>query len=42
MYIHALYRIYGQELQDEKDEKVDNSDPETGVPQLLKFQIPKC
>jgi superfamily II DNA or RNA helicase len=39
MYIHALYRIYGQELQDEKDEKVDNSDPETGVPQLLKFQI---
>jgi superfamily II DNA or RNA helicase len=39
MYIHALYRIYWQELQDEKDEKVDNPDPETGIPQLLKFQI---
>jgi superfamily II DNA or RNA helicase len=39
MYIHALYRIYGQELLDEKDEKVENADPETGIPQLLKFQV---
>jgi len=39
MYIHALYRIYGQDLQDEKDEKVENDDPTSGKPQLLKFQI---
>ncbi|HEU5290673.1 MAG TPA: helicase-related protein [Cyclobacteriaceae bacterium] len=39
MYIHALYRIYGQDLQDEKENKVSIDDPTTGKPQLLKFQI---
>jgi len=39
MYIHALYRIYGQDLQDEKENKVDIDDPASGKPQLLKFQI---
>ncbi|HAM09964.1 MAG TPA: hypothetical protein DCP74_06750, partial [Bacteroidales bacterium] len=39
MYIHALYRIYGQDLQDEKENKVDIDDPGSGKPQLLKFQI---
>ncbi len=39
MYIHALYRIYGQDLLDEKDNKVDIDDPSSGKPQLLKFQI---
>lgn len=39
MYIHALYRIYGQDLQDEKENKVDIDDPALGKPQLLKFQI---
>ncbi len=39
MYIHALYRIFGQELDDEKDTKVDIDEPSSGKPQLLKFQI---
>lgn len=39
MYIHALYRIYGQDLLDEKENKVDIDDPISGKPQLLKFQI---
>ncbi len=39
MYIHALYRIYGQELQDEKENKINIDDPSSGKPQLLKFQI---
>jgi ERCC4-related helicase len=39
MYIHALYRIYGQDLQDEKENKVGVDDPASGKPQLLKFQI---
>ena len=39
MYIHALYRIYGQELLDEKENKVEIDDPSSGKPQLLKFQI---
>lgn len=39
MYIHALYRIYGQELIDEKENKVPVDDPDSGKPQLLKFQI---
>ncbi len=39
MYIHALYRIYGQDLLDEKENKVDTDDPSSGKPQLLKFQI---
>jgi len=39
MYIHALYRIYGQDLLDEKENKVSIDDPTTGKPQLLKFQI---
>lgn len=39
MYIHALFRIYGQDLQDEKEKKVEVDDPATGKPQLLRFQI---
>lgn len=39
MYIHALYRIYGQDLLDEKESKVESDDPATGKPQLLKFQV---
>lgn len=39
MYIHALFRIYGQDLLDEKERKVEIDDPSTGKPQLLKFQI---
>ncbi|MFH1789891.1 MAG: SNF2-related protein, partial [bacterium] len=39
MYIHALYRIYGQDLLDEKENKVEADDPNSGKPQLLKFQI---
>lgn len=39
MYVHALYRIYGQELEDEREEIVGADDPSTGKPQLLKFQI---
>lgn len=39
MYIHALYRIYGQDLLDEKENKVGIDDPTSGKPQLLKFQI---
>lgn len=39
MYIHALYRIYGQDLLDEKETKVHVDDPNSGKPQLLKFQI---
>jgi len=39
MYIHALYRIYGQELLDEKENKVEPNDPASGKPQLVKFQI---
>ena len=39
MYIHALFRIYGQDLLDEKERKVEIDGPSTGKPQLLKFQI---
>ncbi len=39
MYIHALYRIYGQELDDENETLVEPEDPASGKPQLLKFQI---
>lgn len=39
MYIHALYRIYGQELLDEKETKVSADDPQSGKPQLLTFQV---
>lgn len=39
MYIHALFRIYGQDLLDEMERKVEIDDPSTGKPQLLKFQI---
>jgi len=39
MYIHALYRIYGQDLQDEKENKVEVDGPDSGKPLLLKFQI---
>lgn len=39
MYIHALYRIYAQELEDEKEDKVHPDDPLSGKPQLIRFQI---
>lgn len=39
MYIHALYRIYGQELADEKDTTIEIDPLDSGKPQLLKFQI---
>ncbi|HEY5123917.1 MAG TPA: helicase-related protein [Ignavibacteria bacterium] len=39
MYIHALYRIYKQDLEDEKADKISPDDPESGKPNLLKFQI---
>lgn len=39
MYIHALYRIYGQDLLDEKENKIDIDEPGSGKPQMLKFQI---
>ena len=39
MYIHALYHIYGQDLLDEKENKIEIDDPASGKPQLLKFQI---
>lgn len=39
MYVHALYRIYGQDLLDEKENRVEPDDPSSGKPQLLKFQI---
>lgn len=39
MYIHALYRIYGQELLDEKENKVSLDDPLSGKPVMLKFQV---
>lgn len=39
MYIHALYRIYGQDLLDEKENRVDGNDPNSGKPQMLKFQM---
>jgi ERCC4-related helicase len=39
MYIHALYRIYGQDLLDEKENKIDIDDPTSGKPQMLKFQV---
>ena len=39
MYVHALYRIYGQELLDEKENKVGMDDPGSGKPKLLNFQV---
>jgi ERCC4-related helicase len=39
MYIHALYRVYGQDLLDEKENKIDIDDPASGKPQMLKFQV---
>ena len=39
MYIHALYRIYGQDLLDEKENQILMDDPDSGKPQLLKFQV---
>ena len=39
MYIHALYRIYGQDLMDEKENKVPTDEAESLKPQLLKFQV---
>lgn len=39
MYIHALYRIYGQDLLDEKENKIIADDPTTGKPVLVRFQV---
>ncbi len=39
MFIHALYKVYGQDLKDEEENKVSIDLPDTGRPQLLKFQI---
>ncbi len=39
MYIHALYRIYGQDLLDEQEDKVTADDEKLGKPKLLKFQL---
>jgi len=39
MYVHALYKIYGQDLLDEKENKISIDDSNSGKPQLLKFQI---
>lgn len=39
MYIHALYRIYYNDLLDEQEDKIHVDDPNSGKPQLLKFQI---
>ncbi|HNQ67750.1 MAG TPA: SNF2-related protein [Bacteroidales bacterium] len=39
MFIHALYRVYGQELDDEQDAKIENEEANPEVPKLLKFQI---
>lgn len=39
MYIHALYRVYGQDLSDEKEVLVSPDDPESGKPVLLPFQV---
>ena len=39
MYIHALYRIYGQELEDEKADIIVADDPVSEKPALLKFQL---
>jgi len=38
MYIHALYRVYGWELDDEKEGKV-SEEREENRPRLLKFQV---
>jgi len=38
MYIHSLYRIYGEELKDEAENYVDDETAD-GKPRLLKFQI---
>lgn len=39
MYIHALYRVYGKDLQDEKESIILPDDTDTGKPQLLTFQV---
>lgn len=39
MYIHALYRVFGQDLADEKEVVVTADAPETGKPVLLPFQV---
>ena len=38
MYIHSLYRIYGEELEDERNEFV-TEDTDDSKPKLVKFQI---
>ena len=39
MYIHALYRVFGQDLADEKEVLVSADDPDSGKPVLLPFQV---
>ena len=39
MYIHALYRIYNQDLQDEKDNKISIDELDNDKPRLLQFQV---
>jgi superfamily II DNA or RNA helicase len=39
MYIHALYRIYGRDLQDENENLIQVDASGDGKPQLLKFQV---
>jgi phosphatidylserine/phosphatidylglycerophosphate/cardiolipin synthase-like enzyme len=39
MYIHALYRIYGQDLADEKENKIFQDESDSGKPKMLRFQV---
>jgi superfamily II DNA or RNA helicase len=39
MYIHALYRIYGQDLLDEKENRILEDEPDSGKPKMLRFQV---
>ncbi|MDX2047901.1 MAG: helicase-related protein [Chitinophagaceae bacterium] len=39
MYIHALYRVYSNDLQDEKESIILPDDPAANKPQLLTFQV---
>lgn len=39
MYIHALYRIYGQDLREEQQDCLPEDKPEDGKPKMLRFQV---
>ena len=39
MYIHALYKIYGRDIEDENASNVQNDGLEVGKPQLIPFQL---